>query len=56
MAKFGDAAAPKEEKVTFRKMGDTVQAIRQGDSGAAVIPAAEFDKVVTQLKELTGAK
>lgn len=56
VAKYGDAASPKEEKVTFRKMGDTVQAIRQGDSGAAVIPAAEFEKIVTQLKELTGAK
>jgi hypothetical protein len=37
-------------------MGDTVQAIRQGESGAAVIATADFDKVIAQLKELTGAK
>jgi len=56
VAKYGDAASPKEEKITFRKMGDTVQAIRQGESGAAVIATADFDKVIAQLKELTGAK
>jgi hypothetical protein len=56
VAHFGDANSPKEEKVTFRKMGDVVQAIRQGDTGAAVISTADFDKAVTQLKELTGAK
>jgi hypothetical protein len=56
VAKYGDVASPKEEKITFRKMGDTVQAIRQGESGAAVIATADFDKVIAQLKELTGAK
>jgi hypothetical protein len=56
VAHFGDAGSPKEEKVTLRKMGDVVQAIRQGDSGAAVISTADFDKAVAQLKELTGAK
>ncbi|HKV98606.1 MAG TPA: DUF4340 domain-containing protein [Vicinamibacterales bacterium] len=56
VAKFGDAGSAKEEKVTFRRMGDTVQAIRQGDSGAAVISTTDFDKVIAQLKELTGAK
>jgi len=56
VAKFGDAASPKEEKVVFRKAGDVVHAVRQGDSGAAVVSTADFDKVVGQLKELTGAK
>lgn len=56
VAKFGDAASPKEERITFRRSGDVVQAIRQGDSGAAIVPTADFEKAVTQLKELTGAK
>lgn len=56
VAKFGDAASAKEEKITFRRMGDVVQAIRQGDTGAAIIPTGDFDKAVAQLKELTGAK
>jgi hypothetical protein len=56
VAKFGDAASPKEEKITFRKTGDVVHAIRQGDSGAAIVSTADFDKVLGQLKELTGAK
>jgi len=56
VAKFGDAASPKEEKIVFRKTGDIVHAVRQGDSGAAIVSTADFDKVVGQLKELTGAK
>ncbi len=56
VARFGDATSPKEEKVTFRKTGDTVQAIRQGDSGAAIVSTTDYDKVLAQLKELTGAK
>jgi hypothetical protein len=55
-ARFGDPGAPKEERVTFRKSGDVVQAIRQGEPGAAVVPTAEFDKVVSGLKELAGGK
>jgi hypothetical protein len=54
--KFGDDKAPKEERVTFRKSGSTVQGVRQGEPGAAVVPTADFDKVVTGLKELTGGK
>jgi hypothetical protein len=56
VAKFGEASSPQEEKVTFRKTGDVVQAVRQGDSGAAIVSTADFDKAVSQLKELTGAK
>lgn len=55
-ARYGDPGAPKEERVTFRKSGDVVHAIRQGEPGAAVVPTADFDKVVTGLKELAGAK
>ena len=55
-ARYGDPATPKEERVTFRKSGGVVHAIRQGEPGAAVVPTADFDKVVTGLKELAGGK
>jgi hypothetical protein len=56
VARFGDQAAPKEERVTLRKSGTTVHAIRAGDPGAAVVPTADFDKVLGLVKELTGGK
>jgi hypothetical protein len=56
VARSGDAAKPVEERVTLRKSGTTVHAIRANEAGAAVVPTAEFDKVLNQLKELTGAK
>jgi len=56
VAKFGDQASPREERVTLRKSGDVVQAIRAGEPGAAVVPTADFDKIVTQVKELAGIK
>ena len=54
--KFGEPKTPKEERVTFRKSGTTVQAIRTAEPGAAVVPTADFDKVVAGLKALTGGK
>jgi hypothetical protein len=42
--------------VILRKSGDVVHAIRAGEPGAAVIPTADFDKIVKQLKELTESK
>jgi hypothetical protein len=56
VARSGDAAKPVEERVTLRKSGTTVHAIRANEAGAAVVPTAEFDKAVNQLKELTGTK
>jgi hypothetical protein len=56
VARSGDAAKPVEERVTLRKSGSTVHAIRTNEAGAAVVPTAEFDKALNQLKELTGAK
>jgi len=56
VAKFGDEAAARTEKLTFRESGDVVQAIREGETGAAIVSKADFDKVVTGLKELTGGK
>lgn len=55
-ARFGDAAAPQAEKVTFRKSGTTVHAIVPGEAGAAVVPSSDFDKALAIIKELTGAK
>jgi hypothetical protein len=55
-AKFGDTAAPTTEVVTLRKAGTTAYALRTGEPGAAVIPTADFDKAITQLQALTGAK
>jgi hypothetical protein len=54
--RFGDAKSPKDERVTFRKSGTTVQGVRQGEPGAAVVSTADFDKVAAGLKELTGGK
>lgn len=56
VARFGDEAKPAEEHVTLRKSGSTAQAIKAGAADAAVIPVADFDKTVAQLKALTGAK
>jgi hypothetical protein len=55
-ARSGDSAAPTSEQVTLRKSGGVVHAIRPGEPGAAVVPTAEFDKAVGQLKELTGGQ
>ncbi len=62
-AKFGQAASPKEETVTFRmipakdaKSQPTVQAMRKGEKGAMVISALEYDKALAIFKELTGSK
>jgi hypothetical protein len=54
--RYGDEKQPSTETVTFRKTGDTVQAIKAGQPGAAVVPTADFDKAMTQLKDLTGGK
>jgi hypothetical protein len=56
LARFGDAASPREERVTLRKSGDTVHAIRAGEGGAAVVSTTDFDKAITTLKELAGIK
>lgn len=55
-ARFGDAPAPKEERVVLRKANGVAHAIRTGEPGAAVIPTADFDKAVSTFKALTSAK
>jgi hypothetical protein len=56
--KFGDTSsaggATKEEKVTLRKSGTTAQAVHAGDPGAAVVPAADLDKILAGMKALAG--
>jgi hypothetical protein len=56
VARFGDEGNTKDERVTLRKSGDVAHAIRAGEPGAAVIPTADFDKIVKQLKELAEIK
>jgi len=62
-AKFGAAAAPTSETITFRvipakgKDGKiTVHAMRKGETGAMVLSALDFDKAMAIFKELSGAK
>jgi hypothetical protein len=52
-ARFGDANNPQTETVTFRKSGDVVHAIRDGEPGAAVVSTIDFDRVLTLLREIT---
>ena len=52
--KFGDASAT--EQIQFRKVGPIVHAIRSGESGAAVVTTADYDRAVTQLKAIVGIK
>jgi hypothetical protein len=52
-AKFGDAAAPRTETVTLRKVGTVVHAIVAGEPGAAVVSTADFDRAMGLFKELT---
>jgi hypothetical protein len=54
--RFGDAASPQTESVRFRKSGAVVHAIVPGEGGAAVVSAADFDKALALIKELTGVK
>jgi len=53
-ARFGDATAPTEEHVTLRISGDTAQAIRPSEPGAAVIPTASAETILTDIRTLTG--
>jgi hypothetical protein len=55
-SRTGDGASATEEHVTLRKSGDTVYAIRAGEPGAGVVPTADFDKAIGQLKTLTEGK
>jgi hypothetical protein len=56
VARTSGGAAPAEERVTLRKAGGAAYAIRQDEPGAATIPAADLDRILSQFKELTGTK
>lgn len=53
-ARFGDAGSPDEERVVFRKDGETVHAIREGEPGAAIVLTADFDRALALVKALIG--
>jgi Domain of unknown function (DUF4340) len=55
-ARFGETASAKTEKVTFRKSGTSVHAIRAGEPGAMIVPTADFDRAVATFKEIAGIK
>jgi hypothetical protein len=55
-AKFGDPAALTTETVKFRKSGTVVHAIQTGDSGAAIVSTADYDKALALIKALTSGK
>ena len=38
----------------FRKSGDVVHAIRDGEPGAAVVSTTDFDRALSLFKELIG--
>ncbi len=56
VARSGTAQAPSEERVTLRKAGGAAYAIRQDEPGAAIVPTADLDRILSQFKELTGTK
>jgi hypothetical protein len=51
---FTDASSPTTETITFRKSGTVVQAIREGEPGAAVVSTVDFDRVISLLQEIAG--
>lgn len=51
--RFGNSESQNEERVTLRRSGGTVYAIRGGEPGAAIVPAGEFDVVLKHLETLT---
>jgi hypothetical protein len=54
--RFGDNASPRTEDVRFLRAAGTVHALVPGESGAAIVAAAEFDRVVDLLRKLTAAQ
>jgi hypothetical protein len=56
VAQHGDAAAPSEDRATIRKSGDKAQAIVTGEPGAFVLPTADVDNILKQVKDLVGIK
>ena len=56
VARYTEGGDAREDRVTLRKSGDVVHAIIPGEPGAAIVLTADYDKVVTLLKELAGLK
>jgi hypothetical protein len=55
-ARFGNVDTPSEERVVFRMSGDTVHAIVTGEAGAAVVPKASFESILTAVRALAGGQ
>lgn len=53
---FGETSDLKKETVKFRKSGNEVQATLTGETGAAVVNTADYDRAVAVVKELAGIK
>jgi hypothetical protein len=51
--RFGSDDDPSEETVTFRKAGDVVHAVVEGEPGAAIVPTTAFDGAVAVIRQLT---
>jgi hypothetical protein len=56
VAQHGDAAAPADDRATIRKSGDKAHAIVTGEPGAFVLPTADVDNILKQVKDLVGIK
>jgi hypothetical protein len=54
-ATFGDGEDTKTETATFRRSGEVVHGIRDGEPGAAVVSTVDFDRVLTLLKDIAGS-
>lgn len=52
----GGTSSSIDERVTFRKVGSEIHAIKPNEPGAAVVPTADFEKALTQLGAVTSAK
>ena len=53
---FGETSALQKETIKFRKSGNEVQATLIGESGAAVVNTADYDRAIAVIKELAGIK
>jgi hypothetical protein len=52
VAHSGEGASHAEDRVTFRRAGTAVEAVRAGEAGAAVVPTTEFDRAMGLLREI----
>jgi hypothetical protein len=56
VVKHGATDKPSEDRVTFRRSGGIVQALKPEEAGAGIVVTADFEKALTQLKDVAGVK